>query len=1120
MYHGRSGRRKPLRGTTKAVINYRTPKWQAASGWQNWSLSASGPYQATIYGNSASGTQSASGNGGDSYQYSEYYQLGPNGQWQATSGSGSAAGGESLASGYAASGGCSNVPASVAAPGSAWSGSVSAAANSGTSYDYSTNSTFTPGSGSGSGWTSTGSASATVWAATDSSFTASSPFSSSGAYGGGGSIPYSGTASCNGGDNSSFSYTQSATLQADGSWAAASGSGSTSGGTSQNWSYAGGGSSSQTSSTASVIDESGLWTESQSTTSSGQTLAESGSQSFSMGYGTTATLASGASAWVQSGSGSASGNVSYYASYTAWGSGSGETDAVSGGEEGVIINITSNASAGDMSESNVASGTSDYSDSMTLAEGVWTDDPSLSASTTSQSGYTSANTSSSSFDEPGMGDNGGYSSGNVTSNAIVTTTSNYNFNSGQWSSTTALSGSGQANWTSGAYYNNVYYPSEDTWSQVETNSSWSPLGSGTAVSETVSSTYAGYPAPDPAYSSSSAQYSLADFSQTGGLWVSWYPFELPTLGTSSGLTTGGTGFPGSGQTLGSIPAVPAIVSNFGTPTLPGAAGVSSLLPGSPGSLAGIAPLPGAVGGLWGMGFTQQTVPQTLFAAGNTAGAAAGFTSETMVGAGGAFGWNNVAVVVPVTRAGVVVNYGDYGVSAGNPAQGGGVSGDDDEGDGDDADAVGLAAATPSADATPAATPTPAARPGGSGTSNDPTGNKIVPYLGTLAYDGATLETSGGNYGSGGIPSSEQRAATNANQLKGEIAKNLQAIADMVRNAKPGEEVDYSEQAAAAKEEAHLFAETLIAAYKNCRDPAGLNVLDNIGFGIEGLPTFSIYSLLDKEDKDGLYAAGNKAEANMVQRDKQLAALEVTVKVVQGIGEAAGTVATVITVGSAAAGEEGVRCLIKMAIVEGTTVVVFEGVHRGLAAAGVSEETIDRVDAIAQVAMLLILLKSACFVAGTPVLVPARPAVGPPPAETAATAEQPSDRDRLLAGAALMVGLAGVSSERRKKAKKKRNRTGLEPWFDGEDGSDEEPDYDDAWGGSQRDDLIRDLRLARCTDLDEETLEAIGSSRLAVAATLGAESCAVGEIEPAAPVAAALGARVAPGDCIGGVRRRV
>ncbi len=639
----------------------------SVGGWQNWSLSASGPYQATIYGNSASGTQSANGNGGDSYQYSEYYQFGLNGQWQATSGSGSAAGGESLASGYAASGGCSNVPAWVAAPGSAWSGSVSAAANSGTSYDYSTNSTFTPGSGSGSGWTSTGSASCTVWGASDSSFTASSPFSSSGAYSGGGSIPYSGTASCNGGDNSSFSYTQSATLQADGSWAAASGSGSTSGGTSQNWSYAGGGSSSQTSSTASVIDESGLWTESQSTTSSGQTLAESGSQSFSMGYGTTATLASGASAWVQSGSGSASGNVSYYASYTAWGSGSDETDSVSGGAEGVIVNITSNASAGDMSESNVASGTSNYSDSMTLAGGVWTDDPSLSASTSSQSGYTSANTSSSSFDEPGMRDNGGYSSGNVTSNAIVTTTSNYNYGSNQWDSTTALSGSGQANWTGGAYYNNVYYPSEDTWSQVETNSSWSPLGSGTAVSETVSSTYAGYPAPDPAYSSSSAQYSLADFSQTGGLWVSGYPFELPTLGTSSGLTTGGTGFPGSGQTLGSIPAVPAIVSNFGTPTLPGAAGVTLLLSATPGSLAGIAPSPVLVGAEWGMAFTPQTEPQTAFAVGNTAGAAAGFTSETMVGAGGFFGANNVAVVLPVTDASIAAYYGFYGVSAGSNA---------------------------------------------------------------------------------------------------------------------------------------------------------------------------------------------------------------------------------------------------------------------------------------------------------------------------------------------------------------------------------------------------------------------------------------------------------------------
>ncbi len=275
----------------------------------------------------------------------------------------------------------------------------------------------------------------------------------------------------------------------------------------------------------------------------------------------------------------------------------------------------------------------------------------------------------------------------------------------------------------------------------------------------------------------SCDKALADFSQTGGLWVSGYPFELPTLGTSSGLTTGGTGFPGSGSTLGSIPAVPAIVSNFGTPTLPGGAGVSSLLPGSPGSLAGIAPLPGAVGGLWGMGFTQQTVPQTLFAAGNTAGAAAGFTSETMVGAGGVFGWNNVAVVVPVTRSGVLVNYGFTGVSAGNPAEGGGVSGDDDEGDGDDADAVGLAAARPSAQ--PAADATPA---GGSGATsgpnptNDPLTSTMVPYSAAgnptdhafwaiapiYPNLGYSLDTSGGDYGSSGnafvAPTTPQPAA--------------------------------------------------------------------------------------------------------------------------------------------------------------------------------------------------------------------------------------------------------------------------------------------------------------------------------------------------------------------------
>ena len=83
------------------------------------------------------------------------------------------------------------------------------------------------------------------------------------------------------------------------------------------------------------------------------------------------------------------------------------------------------------------------------------------------------------------------------------------------------------------------------------------------------------------------------------------------------------------------------------------------------SLAGLATAswPALVDAVWGMGFTADSAAKTPFAVGNVAGAATTFTSEKMKGADGIFGSNNVAPVVPVTDAALLVDYGLNGVSA-------------------------------------------------------------------------------------------------------------------------------------------------------------------------------------------------------------------------------------------------------------------------------------------------------------------------------------------------------------------------------------------------------------------------------------------------------------------------
>ena len=166
----------------------------------------------------------------------------------------------------------------------------------------------------------------------------------------------------------------------------------------------------------------------------------------------------------------------------------------------------------------------------------------------------------------------------------------------------------------------------------------------------------------------------------GGLWG--LTANAPSVGLPSGAWGSGAPTLPDETMIGSPPA----------PTLPADTAVTSL-PNSTASLAGLARPPILVSAMWGMDFTADTAPQTLFAAGNTAGASATFTSEKMRGADAAMGGNIVAPVFPVTDSPLLVHYALNGVSAGNPAWGGVVSSSVSQSE----NAVGLAAVTSGSD---------------------------------------------------------------------------------------------------------------------------------------------------------------------------------------------------------------------------------------------------------------------------------------------------------------------------------------------------------------------------------------------------------------------------------------
>ena len=666
----------------------------SSTGFSNSSFSASSlsPCQMTVYGSADSGTYGASGNQRDSYQYTKYYDLTPGGSWQVTGGNGSASGSQTVSSGYAVSGGYStmdrNSPVSALnwsdpAPGG-WSGTTAASANAATGYGYSTNSTYSAATGD---WSTTGSASATTTGSTGSSFSATAPYSSTG-----GNESISGTASGSGGDESSYSYTETADLQPSGSWSApTSGTGWASG--SSNVSF-------------SVADSNDILQLSGGGGSA--TGRESEGVGFSMDYNTSATLASDGSGWVQSGSGSVSANMTDDYSYGGSGSYSPVGTGTGSGTEGQTINPITSSGSCDWNASGSGSATNSYSDALTLANGsAWTHQQSLSTSTRQEQVY--GFSGSYSYQDAQSGGGNSWSA-NIGDDQITTT---------QGGSAPTFSGSGSASGTVSSYTSGG-----SQWSQTDTDSSWSPANAGAGVSESVSQTYTGNPAPDP----SSYNPPPAPYSSVSNYWLTGlYSDGTHERGKPNGLTN----YTFTSAQTGALPTpvVPDVVSSvtFGAPTLPGSVGS----PGTPtppvgtsitsaasstGSLAGFVTWPGLVDAVWGMGFTPQTAPQTPFALGNVSGAVS--TSETMRGADAVFGGDNVAPVFPVTRSSLVVNYGFNGVSAGNPAAGGGVSG---------------GVATLAAVAQPLATA--AAQPNnGSSAATNPMTNTVVPVNSASPYD--------------------------------------------------------------------------------------------------------------------------------------------------------------------------------------------------------------------------------------------------------------------------------------------------------------------------------------------------------------------------------------------------
>ena len=141
---------------------------------------------------------------------------------------------------------------------------------------------------------------------TQSSYSGSSPISLSWNSGGSESGSLTGSASASGSDWASYDYSQQATMGSNGLWNAPTGSGTASGGDQGSFSYSGNGNYTDDWELATGIISGNM--------------SESGGETYSNSYGTTATLTAG-EGWQQSGSGTETADSQFQYGYSGSGNG-------------------------------------------------------------------------------------------------------------------------------------------------------------------------------------------------------------------------------------------------------------------------------------------------------------------------------------------------------------------------------------------------------------------------------------------------------------------------------------------------------------------------------------------------------------------------------------------------------------------------------------------------------------------------------------------------------------------------------------------------------------------------------------------------------------------------------
>ena len=628
----------------------------------------------------------------------------------------------------------------------------------------------------------------------------------------------------------------------------------------------------------------------------------------------------------------------------------------------------------------------------------------------------------------------------------------------------------------------------DDWWNYVTTGTWSPSSDGSQVDVTIANDNTnGADSPFPYQIPGSDSDTWGPYSFIPSLWSSYtYEFEGGLFGFTGfagpgpapmsepssqmpapiGMGYNGVDFPGDSDAWANETPADGVSYLYTSPTLPCSLGT---LPKRWHEYPDCLPGRRRPCSVWGMNFTAAAgydsdssycteevlaAPQTLLADANNPAALPTFTSDTIRGAGAALGGNNIAPLVPGTWSSITVGYGFRGVSAGTNAPASGVN-----------------------------EPSPS--------MNTPT-TSIVPVSYHAGHSrrqhhraiGARF--SGATYyhgvGRAEADANARKSLERATNVKNEIHFLIQNIANQIKQLKPGEELDISNELKTIQEYSKIYVGHLTSAFRSAAtntryrgsDNATAALVDELsspkfGGDVDGL---NIFRLAGSESMSGLQSAMRETQLAI---DGTVANLDLAVKALtaaQNVNDGLALAASVFSLGAEAL---ATKSLAKGAGVLASGVrnaigvwVAFQVGKQVLIAYGVSEDTINYVNVAANIVMLYSLSKGGCFVAGTPILLPLRPeASASLLAEARKPLEDNGDRDWLLAGAALIVGLSGMQSERSGKRKKKSQADDYLLGLAGNDDSDDESvDHTDALRSDRG---IRDVCLVRRIACGEEVM---------------------------------------------------